>query len=209
MFFVLEGIDGSGKSTQIGLLYNHIRSKNMKVVMTHEPTNGAIGRMIKRILRGKEKADTLTLQMLFIADRADHIDKFISPNMKNGGIVLSDRYFYSTIAFGKATGLDDKWLSAIFSKFLMPNAVIFIDVDPKRAIERIEKRGIQSRLSKRFGQKERHDNLETLTKTRMEYLKLQKNYKNYFIVDGNRSIKEVSKDIIAVVDKILQHAPVV
>lgn len=199
LFLVLEGIDGCGKSTQTQLLIDHLSSIGRHAVKTHEPTEGFVGKMIKNILQGEEQADTLTLQMLFIADRADHLNKFVIPNINEGNIVLSDRYFYSTIAFGNATGLDEEWLIDIFGKFLMPNAVFYIDVDPKIAIERLAKRG---------DRKERHDNIETLTKTREGYIKLKDRYKNYFIIDGNRSIKEVNKDIIEITDNMLQ-APVV
>ncbi len=208
MFFVIEGIDGSGKTTQIELLHSYMLSKKIKAVTTREPTSGFVGRLTKRIMQGREDVDTLTLQMLFIADRADHLNKFIRPNISQGNIVISDRYFYSTIAFGSASGLEENWLIDVFKGFMKPDAVFFIDVDPKTAMQRIESRGEQKRLAKKADKRERYEKLETLEKTRKIYLDLKKHYKNYYIIDGNRSIKEVSEDIIQIADKMLK-APVV
>lgn len=194
MFFVIEGIDGSGKSTQAKLISKYISSKGKRVTVTHEPTSGFVGKMIKEVLREEVDADTLTLQMLFIADRADHLNKFVRPNISDGKIVISDRYFFSTIAFGGATGLDTRWLINIFDKFLMPNAVFFIDVKPQIAMKRLALRGEK---------REKHDCKKILEKTRSQYIKLKKRYKNYFVINGNRSIKEVNEDIVRIVDKML------
>ncbi len=201
---MIEGIDGSGKSTQVDLLRDYLVSKKKKVVTTTEPTKEFIGRLVKKILKGKEKnIDTLTLQMLFIADRADHINKFISPNIAEGNMVISDRYFHSTIVFGSIYGLDKDWLVGLFSKFLAPDAVFFIDTSPEIALKRIMERGEQLRLARKKMIIERHENLKTMIDARKEYAGLEKIYENYYVIDGNRSIKEVNEDIIRIIDKMI------
>ncbi|MFH1841540.1 MAG: dTMP kinase, partial [Candidatus Nealsonbacteria bacterium] len=110
-FIVFEGLDGSGQTTQANLLKDFLEEKGKEVVLTKEPTkNSEAGRRIREILDEKEKLDPIDLQRLFIQDRREHLDNLIIPSLKEGKTVISDRYFFSTIAFGASDGVDRNWL---------------------------------------------------------------------------------------------------
>src|SRR3989304_1252387 len=99
-FYVFEGLDGSGLTTQAALLRNYFLSKGKEAVLTKEPTDGLIGGIIKAPLRDEWKTNPLALQMLFAADRAHHLTTEIEPALKKGKNVISDRYVLSNIAYG-------------------------------------------------------------------------------------------------------------
>src|SRR3989344_8642736 len=99
-FIVFEGLDGSGLSTQSFELRNFLMKQGHQVVLTKEQTDGLIGGLIKSCLKKEWKTSLLTLQLLFTADRAHHISNEIEPSLAEGKFVISDRYFFSTIAFG-------------------------------------------------------------------------------------------------------------
>ncbi len=194
MFIVFEGIECSGKSTQIRLLSDALSKRfGNNVEVTKEPTDGPIGSMIRENLKEGGRFDDETLQFLFIADRADHVHSLIRRAMAANKVIISDRYMFSTIAYGASAGIDGNWLAALNSRFPKPDIVIFIDVSIDESITRLEKRK---------GQKERFDKRETIAKLREEYLKLAGQY-NFVIVDGNGSIEEVAKSILMRVEQAL------
>ncbi len=134
---VLEGADGSGKSTHAGLLAEYLEKRGYKVVLTQEPTNGFIGQAIRMILSGRIKVSPETLTLLFTADRAEHVDKVIRPALENGGIVISDRYYYSTIAYQSVQGVSDNWISQMNSFVPEPDLVIVLEVASEKALARM------------------------------------------------------------------------
>ena len=193
MFIVLEGIDYSGKSTQAKMLQERL-SKENDVVATFEPTDGNIGKMIRQALKHEIKVDPLVLQVLFVADRADHVKSFIEPMEDDKKIIVCDRYFFSTLAYGAASSLDTEWLKAMNSKFPVPDATFFIKVDPAEAIKRMEAKEVKADL---FEKK------EMLEKADAAYDAFAKEYKNYFILDGSKSIGEISDAIYTKVKELL------
>src|SRR4030043_67748 len=110
-FIVIEGLDGSGQSTQTGLLRDFLIKKGQEVILTKEPTRDSeAGKKIKEILDEKIRIEPQKLQDLFAQDRKEHLEKLIVPALKEGKTVISDRYFFSTFAYGAADGLDLEWL---------------------------------------------------------------------------------------------------
>src|SRR3989338_4768889 len=106
-FITFEGLDGSGITTQATLLRNYFLSKNKDALLTKEPTEGLIGGVIKAALRGEWKTNPLTLQMLFAADRAHHLNSEIEPALKRNKTVICDRYILSSLVFGSlSTSMD-------------------------------------------------------------------------------------------------------
>ncbi len=101
-FIVFEGLDGSGQSTQAQLLKNYLeKEKNISPVLTKEPTRETpIGVLIRQVIQKEISVSPTALQLLFCADRSEHLEKVIKPALENGQWVISDRYFYSTMAFG-------------------------------------------------------------------------------------------------------------
>ena len=116
-FIVFEGLDGSGLSTQSFELRNFLINQGYKVVLTKEQTDGLIGGLIKSCLKKEWKTSLLTLQILFTSDRAHHLDTEIEPGIAEGKIIISDRYFFSTIAFG-GLQIEKDFLKRINSKLL-------------------------------------------------------------------------------------------
>mgnify|MGYP001773274544 CR=1 FL=1 len=137
MFIVFEGIDGSGQSTHSKLLAEYLENKGYKVFLTKEPTNGEIGKLIRKILNKELEFDNLGLQLLMMADRAYHL-KEIKNYLEKEYIVISDRFWFSTVAYGAE---DNKTFNILFNfnskLFGFPDIVFILDLDPKISIERL------------------------------------------------------------------------
>jgi len=136
---VLEGADGTGKSTHARLLSEHLLARGYNTVITEEPTKGEIGGFIRKILSGSKKVSPETLALLFTADRAEHIENVIKPAIDSGKIVITDRYYYSTIAYQSVQGLSQKWLSEINSFAVDPDIVIVLEIESQEALNRMNR----------------------------------------------------------------------
>ena len=192
-FIAFEGIDGAGLTTQSQLLEKYLKSKGFVVVLTKEPTNGLIGGLIKAGLKHEWKTTNLTLQLLFSADRAHHLETEIIPALNEGKIVISDRYLFSTLAYGMVD-LDKDWLEALNKKFLIPDATFILDLPVEVAIQRIK--------ASRFGF-ELFEQKERLEKVRENFLYLAKEYPNCFVIDAWKPIQTVASSIRQIVDNLL------
>ncbi|MBI3337065.1 MAG: dTMP kinase [Candidatus Staskawiczbacteria bacterium] len=192
-FIVIEGLDGSGKNAQIELLLDYLRGK--QVIATKEPTmESEAGRKIKQALREEIKLTPLELQSLYVQDRKEHLDNKVIPALKKGKFVLSNRYAFSTFAYGASDGLDLQLLIKMNEQFLLPDLTIIIDVLPESCMERIEGRGEPKEL---FEKKEK------LVKVSEFYKKMPEMFKNVIMVNGEKAIPEVFKDIKKIIKKIL------
>ena len=192
MFIVFEGIDGSGKSTQAKMLKEALERNGIDALLTKEPTDGPIGQIIRKGLRNEMNLSMRTLQLLFTADRSYHLENTIIPALRRGKVVISDRYFYSTIAYGMLE-LEKEWLKKINSKFLEPDVVLFIDTDPEISLQRLSTSGKI---------KEKFEELDKLKKVRDNYLEISREYKNFYVIDGNRSTEEIHKNILKIIRSI-------
>lgn len=193
-FIVLEGLDGSGISTQTNRLEVYLREKGLKTFLTKEPTTGLIGSLIREALKDDWSTSVKSLQLLFCADRAKHLEDEIEPALKKGRIVVCDRYIFSTLAYGFGAGVDFKWLYSVNRNFRLPDLTIFIDISPDVSMTRIEN-GRESR--------ELFEKRESLSKVRKAYLNLAKRFK-FKIVNGEQNVEDVSKEIETIVDKFLR-----
>ncbi|MBC7074241.1 dTMP kinase, partial [Candidatus Parcubacteria bacterium] len=133
-FIVFDSLDGAGNSTQVKLLADYLNKIGKKTHITKEPTSGLIGGLIKSQLTHDWKSSQICLQLLFSADRAYHLEKEVVPLLKRGINVISDRYFFSTLAYGNLEIKDLEWLIKINEKFLMPDLTFFLKVSPKVCI---------------------------------------------------------------------------
>lgn len=202
-FFALEGIDGSGKSTQVKLLAQKLIDLGYKVHSTCEPTDGPIGKMIRQIFSGKLPADQRTIAALFAADRLEHIlnkENGMLKLLEEGYIVLSDRYYFSSFAY-HSVHVDMDWVIAANAeaiKLLKPTASIFIDVSPQMSMERISKSRTDLEMYETEG---------NLIKVRENYQvafnKLQES-ETIVKVDGNKSLSEVSQQLLETVLSFLK-----
>ena len=189
-FIVIEGLDGSGKTTQAKLLAATLR-KNRETVFTAEPSQGKIGKFIRsRILYGEKRVQTSIEALLFAADRIDHIQKEVAPAISRGSVVVSDRYLYSSLAYQGSAGLSLEWIRTINQRALEPDLALFIDVDPETVLKRLKRR------------KSVMENLATQQKVREIYLKYVSSGE-LVRVDGEKSKTAVSKDILKMVTDFL------
>ena len=144
MFITFEGIEGSGKSTQIQLLKEFFEKKAQKAFFTKEPGSSEVGKKIRSVLLNKEnKIFPLTEIFLIFADRVQHVQEIIKPNLNEGKIVISDRYFDSSIAYqGQREGVDKKEIYELINMLDLPTPDITflldlpVDVGLKRAKNR-------------------------------------------------------------------------
>jgi len=189
----IEGIDGCGKTTHVRFLAEWLRSRGHKVVVTDEPTDGMIGRVLKRALRGELKLPVAAEALLFAADRVQHIAEVIRPALKAGKIVITERYFYSSLAYQSARGLSMAWLDGINMAAIRPNLSILIDLPAEAALQRIKR-------SRRLDKFER--DLQLQRRVRVNYLRIAR-LKGLKVVDGARSVDEVQADIRKIVSTTL------
>lgn len=189
----MEGIDGSGKTTQAEMLVGRLTGEGHNAIYTKEPTDGPIGKMIRQVLQGEVKVTPIALQYLFCADRAEH-QKEIEEYLKEGKVVVSDRFFWSAVAYGIADigGEEDFYLVALsvlsfYHRFMSADYTFFLDTPIDEAVRRILE-------SKKHN--ELYDKREKLIRIDKVYKKLFDKFKEEFIViDGNKSVEEISDEL--------------
>ena len=137
-----EGLDGCGKSTQLALLADALRAQGADLLTTREPTDGPHGRRIREMARSGERVAPETELEWFFADRDEHVREKLEPALAAGRIVLTDRYYLSTVAYQGARGLP--WreiLAESEARFPVPDLVVLVDVDAEQGIARVNARG--------------------------------------------------------------------
>ncbi|MCL5411009.1 MAG: dTMP kinase [Patescibacteria group bacterium] len=190
LFIAFEGLDGSGSSTQVGLLAKNLRNVGKTVFTTKEPTNNIIGGLIRGVLTKHWTIPAEGFQLLYAADRSHHLASEIIPALEKGNIIISDRYAFSSIAFG-SIGVDVGWLKEINKHFILPDITFFIKVPPKVCIDRIGK----SRDGFEFFEEEKK-----LEKTLETYEALARDEKNGFvIIDGEKEIGDIEKEVSQII----------
>jgi dTMP kinase len=192
-FIVFEGLDGSGQSTQMGLLADFLLSQGYSIHITKEPTNNIVGGIIRGQLSKDWTASMECLQLLFAADRAHHLEKEIIPALKRKMIVLCDRYIFSGIAFGSIKS-DKKWLIELNKNFILPDLTILLDVSASECIRRMKEVRLDLEL---FEEKKK------LEKVLKNYRSLSKNFNNVIVINGKRRINQVSGEIREIVKRKL------
>jgi dTMP kinase len=191
-FICIEGLDGCGKTTQAKLLAKKLR-KSHNAVYTTEPSAGKIGTYIRNsYLYGEKRLSSVIEALLFAADRIEHVENEVLPALKQGKLVISDRYVYSSLAYQGAAGLSLEWIEKVNEHALKPDLSVFIDVDPKIVMSRLKPK------------KSVMENLETQQKVREIYLKFVEKG-SLTRINGEKSKSEAAKEVYAVVMKFL-HA---
>lgn len=189
-FIVFEGIDGSGKTTQIKKLYQKLIENKILVHLTSEPTNGFIGKVIRDIFLSNKKIDEHTFSALFLADRLDHIlnPEYGILNSLNLNIsVLCDRYYFSSYAY-QSLYVDRDWLikcNEKCKKLLEPHLTIFFDVSIEESIKRIKKR------NQNIDYYETYDNLKKIRNNYFIFFKTLRNKKRIIFINANLSKEQV------------------
>lgn len=145
-FFIdIEGLDGSGSSTQVKLVAKALKKEGIKIYTTKEPSKGPIGKLVRQALKGEFDAlPPASVQLLFAADRGRHLNEEIIPRLEKKEMVITDRYAWSSVAFGSVE-LSQTWLLELNKDFILPDLTIFIEVSPDICLQRIakEREGIE------------------------------------------------------------------
>lgn len=193
-FIVFEGIDGSGKSTQLKMLAETLRENGIKCVETLEPTFGTVGTVLHDILSGKKKADPKVTAALFVADRLDHLtnaENGVIKMLEEGITVICDRYYFSSYAY-QSVEVPSEWVIAanrLAAETLRPDCTLFIDVSPKVAMERISNNRETTEL---------YETEERLSAVREGYFKAferMKDEENIKVFDGDKPVFEIAEEI--------------
>lgn len=193
-FIVFEGIDGSGKSTQLKMLAETLRENGIKCAETLEPTFGTVGAVLHDVLSGKINADPKVIAALFVADRLDHLtnaENGVLKMLAEGTTVICDRYYFSSYAY-QSVEVPAEWVieaNKLASETLRPDCTLFIDVSPKVAMERISSNRETAEL---------YETEERLTAVREGYFKAferMKNEEKIEIFDGDKQVSEIAEDI--------------
>lgn len=202
----LEGIDGSGKTTQAQKLVAKLQSNGIEAVYTKEPTDGEIGKLIRQILVGEKKFEPVSFQYLFSVDRVEHQEEILEL-LKKGKMVVSDRYFWSSVPYGATDrGIDFKNRDAgnillvsysilsLYYQFIVPDKTIYLNTAAETSIARLRKMRHVMDI---------YDRREKLEKIAAGYDWLVKQFPEEFtVIDGTKSVAEVSKEILDNVSKL-------
>ncbi|MFA5878161.1 MAG: dTMP kinase [Candidatus Staskawiczbacteria bacterium] len=195
-FIVFEGLDGSGQSTQAGKLFDFLNLPEQKlkfghtgVHLTKEPTSSLIGGLIRSQLTHEWKSSQNCLQLLFSADRANHLEKEIIPLLERGITVVCDRYFFSTIAYGSLDIKDREWLVNLNKNFLFPDITFLLKVSPRICMERIQKTRYEINLFERE---------EMLTRVWENFDRLAKEFEKVHVIQGEGPLEKIHQEIVQI-----------
>lgn len=192
LFITFEGIDGCGKSSQIALVAEYLKSQGNDFIQTRDPGGTALGCKIREILLDYDGYVAPMCELfLYLADRAQHIEEKIIPALETGKVVLCDRYVDSTLAYqGYARGLDKERileLNNIVAKGLLPDLTFVFDITPELACTRLgeKKDRLESECS------------EFHKKVREGYLDLAEKFPERIkVIDADRGIDEIHRDVL-------------
>ncbi len=194
LFIVFEGIDGSGKSTQVKILANKLAIEGHKVYTTFEPTDNPIGQMIRSIFNHKMEADHKTIAGLFVADRLHHLQNNVDGILKkleDGFTVIMDRYYFSSYAYhGVHMPLD--WViqaNALSAELLRPDLNIFIDISVEESMKRISKGRDSIELY------ETKENLANVKKIYLKAFEKLKQVEKICTINGERNEEEIALEV--------------
>tara|TARA_B100001113_G_C20921352_1_gene540250 strand:+ start:7 stop:621 length:615 start_codon:yes stop_codon:yes gene_type:complete len=190
-FITLEGIEGSGKSTNLEVIKNLLDNNNIKYIVTREPGGGPLGPHLRELLLNKDNSISPSVEMLLMmADRKDHVDNLIEPNLTKGNWVISDRYLDSTIAYqGGGRQLNLNLITALSEELKLPtpDLTLLFDLSVDLALERAKKRSELDRFERE--PKEFHSRI------RNSYLEQASINNRTKIIDSSKDIKSVSMQV--------------
>ena len=205
-FIVFEGVEGCGKSFQSKKLFNYLKKKKIKTILTREPGGTKSAELIRSLIlkdyfskKKEEKFDKYTDTLLYLAARNEHIKNKIKPALIKKNVVICDRFIDSTLAYqvyGKK--VDINFINNIHKRILSgitPNIVFVLKVSEKTSKYRLKKRKT----------KNRYDNFAQsfYTKAQKSFLKIAKNKKNYFVLESSSNDNKLEKKIFNIVNKYL------
>jgi dTMP kinase len=198
-FIVLEGIDGSGTTTQLARLTNHLRGLGRRVHATREPSDGPVGRLIREILLGGHRGpdgaevDGQAMALLFAADRRDHLRREIEPALAAGIDVVTDRYLLSSLAY-QAEEAERDWVAGLARAVRPPDLTLLLDVSVSVAAARRHAAGRST---------ERYDEDGFQARVAANYRRLASGDPGIVVLDGSGSVDAVADAIAREVAKLM------
>lgn len=195
VLIVFEGIDGAGKSTQAEILLDRLKAKGYDVAYFREPSESKWGREIKkRALRADSLSPEEELE-LFQKDRRENVERNLKPALEERKVVILDRYYYSTIAYQGAKGIDKDMIKKANEEFIVkPDLVFILDIDAKRGLERIQDRKKKDKLFERE---------DYLVKVRKIFRSFED--ENIIHIDALKPKEDISKEIEESILKYLRN----
>jgi dTMP kinase len=205
-FITFEGIDGSGKSTQLRMLAGELFSRGFDVLTTMEPGGTPLGRRLRKaFLETEENVSPLAELLLFAADRAQHVNFLIKPALAEGKIVISDRYADATFAYqGAGRGFPEKTVNQVIklaTDGLKPNLTLFFDLPVEKALLRTNSRSANGEQKNRMDL----ETAEFYARVRNAYLKIaEKEPKRFRIIDASGSTDEVQAQVVEIISEFFK-----
>lgn len=195
---VLEGLDGAGTTTQARRLVDHLNARGSKAHVTREPSDGPIGQLIRQMLTGGhaiagQSIAQSTFGLLFAADRLDHLQREVEPQLAAGVTVISDRWYHSSLAY-QGTGADRDWITMLNARAKRPDLTIFLQVRPEVAAAR---RAAAGRVQELFEDLRMQEEVAAGYKATISELAAQG--ERIEIIDGEASQDAVFAAIVALV----------
>ncbi|MFT6865087.1 MAG: dTMP kinase [Akkermansiaceae bacterium] len=188
MFIVFEGIDGTGKSTQVGLLAGALGARGREVITSKEPTDGPHGTRLRQSAETGRLSPQEELD-LFHRDRKEHVETFIKPALARGAVVILDRYFFSTMAYQGIRGFDPAEIRRINEEFApLPDLVFILELDLDTAL---------SRIGVRDGQANEFEQRDALQKCHDIFASLDDDFIHR--IDANQTPAEVQQAVLKLV----------
>lgn len=199
-FFVFEGIDGTGTTTQLKLIKERfLREENegRELIVTCEPTTGPIGELIRRGLSGEYRFTADTMARLFAADRGEHIygSDGILEQTKVGKTVISDRYLFSTLAYQGSAG-DPQLAAQLNAEFPLPEYLFYFDLDADAAMNRVEKRNARLEI---YEKREFQRILRNRYASILEHYRIEHPEMKIVVIDASLGIQEISEKIWSII----------
>lgn len=187
LLIVFEGLDGCGKSTQLDLLCESLRAARHDVIVTKEPTDGPVGRRIREMARSHQRVTPEQELEWFMEDRREHVREILEPGLAAGAIVLSDRYWLSTVAYQGARGLDaDAILRANESEFPDPDLALIFEIPADEGLARVNARGGVAEPA--------FEELEFLTRAAEVFASLDRSWIER--IDARSSVDEIHRAVV-------------
>tara|TARA_E500000081_G_C5938273_1_gene263798 strand:+ start:35 stop:652 length:618 start_codon:yes stop_codon:yes gene_type:complete len=191
-FITLEGIEGSGKSTSLKDITDILNGKSIKFITTKEPGGGPLGKDLRAMLLNKDSNISPDVELLLMmADRKNHLDNVVMPNIENGTWVVSDRYLDSTYAYqGGGREIDSSLIDNLSThlNFPIPNLTLLFDLPPEIALDRAKQRSSLDRFER--------EPLDFHTRIRKTYIELASNHSDRFkIIDSSANLQEVKEQV--------------
>ena len=194
-FIVFEGIDGSGKSTQVQLLAKKLHEQGFKVHVTCEPTRHELGKIIRDVFTGRKELNQKTVAALFVADRLEHLlnkDYGVLQYLEKGYIVISDRFYLSSFAYQAAFAPLD-WLihaNSLAMDLITPDLTVYLDADPELSMNRIKEGRLEAEMYETI------DQLKAIKERYSQLIDRFKEREHIFSLYANSSVAEINSAIL-------------